>query len=131
MALTLNDNARNAMVNGFTTLLNGGTIVLKNAASTIRVTINLPASFDGAAAGVEDLTQGSARTGTPSANDTITQGALRQSDTTEIATFSVTDTGGSGDLQLNDGVNDGGGAAVTTNDTVSISSPANFTMPAS
>lgn len=130
MALVLNDNARNAAIDGITALVTSGTVVLKDAGGTIRCSINLPASFDGAASGVEDITQGSALTGVPSANATVTQGAIRQSDTSEIATFTVTDTGGSGDLQLNDGVNDGGGAAITTNDTVSIGT-FNLTQPAS
>lgn len=133
MAYSLSDVGRNAGIDGITALLDGGKLVLQDSGDVVRVTLTLPNPIPGAAAGAADLTGGGSLTGTPAANADVDRFELRQSDDTVVvdgAAGSVSDTAGAGDIQLDDGTNDGGAATVTTSDTVQIDT-LTLTLPAS
>ena len=122
MAVTLEDNARNAMMDALDALLAGGDIRFETAASNPVATCGFGTpAFGDASAG--SITANAISDDTNASAGTITKAILRTSAAAAVMEMSVTATGGGGDIELSS-------VAIGDGDTISVTSLV-LTLPAS
>lgn len=122
MAITLETVARNAACDAVVDLLDGGTLEFQTSGGVEVATLTFGTPAFGAAS--TGTATANAITGDSSATGgTIAKAVLKTSGAAAVVTYTVTATGGGGDIELSS-------VAIGAGDTVSVSS-LTYTQPAS